>query len=74
MANEQYINTATVNNDWKGQNLKNQGKKFEQCIHFKCIDGRFYVYMGEERNSNLIGTAGNKREAKKGARAWFNSL
>lgn len=74
MAKDKFINTACIHNDWQAQDLKRQGKTFEQCIRIECIDGRFYAYMGAHLNSNLIGAAGNRREAKKGARAWFNSL
>lgn len=75
MISSQYINTACVGNDWKAQELRRQGKTFEQCISFGTgYDGRFYAYLGAHQNSNLIGAADSKREAKKGARAWFNSI
>lgn len=70
-----YINTACTINDWQAQELKNKGKTFEQCISITTgSDGRIYAYLGAHSNCNLIGAAGNKREARKGARAWFNSI
>ena len=75
MISSQYINTACVGNDWKAQELRRQGKTFEQCIRIETgSDGRFYAYLGAHGNSNMIGAADSKREAKKGARAWFNSI
>ena len=70
-----YINTACISNDWQAQELRKKGKTFEQCNSFTTgDDGRFYAYLGAHCNKNMIGSACNKREARKGARAWFNSI
>ena len=73
MFSKGFINTATVRNDWQAQDLKKQGKKFEQCIHIEKVGDQHFAFLGAHLNSNLIGSALSHREAKKGARAWFNA-